>query len=340
MIKVYALILLTVLSGSMSVGIASGSNSADNIPFLVTNDQEAQQDAQCEQPKEDLLEIENTRVRYVEAGSGSVVVMIHGNAGSVDDFDFKRLGLLCRDHRVVAVDRPGHGKSDRPKGTAATLLYQTRLLHETLVHLGLTYPVLVGHSWGAALALSYAVEYPTELSAIVLLAPAAYPDEKENQFLRAVLETPVIGDVSLTVGRLVFGKLILKKELQRAFYPDTVSNDYLRHASSLWLHHKQLRAYFEDEFGLNKELKVISKLYPAIRIPVVIVTGDQDRVVSAKNNAYRLKGSIAQSQLIELKNTGHQVPQTHPESIFSALSLTSNPSSPRRSSDAAAPSYR
>jgi pimeloyl-ACP methyl ester carboxylesterase len=340
MIKVYALILITFLSGNTSVGVVSRSNSTDSIPFLTTNDQQAQKDAQCQQPKEDYLKIENVRVRYVEAGAGPVVVMIHGNAGSVDDFDFKSLGLLCRDHRVVAVDRPGHGKSDRTNGTAATLQYQTRLLHETLAHLGVTHPVIVGHSWGGALALSYAVEYPQEISAIVLLAPAAYPDEGGDQFLRAVLETPVIGDVSLTVGRLVFGKRILKKELERAFYPDTVTDDYLRHASSLWLHHKQLRAYFADEFSLNKDLERISKHYPDIRIPVVIVTGDHDKVVSAKHNAYRLKGSIAQSQLIELMNTGHQVPQTHPESIYSALSLTLKSSSQRRSSGSAAPSYR
>lgn len=326
MIKVYALILIAFLSGTAAGAVASRSNSTDNIPFLTTNDHQTQQDAQCEKPKEHYLEIENTRVRYVEAGSGAVVVMIHGNAGSVDDFDFKNFGLLCRDHRVVAVDRPGHGKSDRPNGKAATLQFQTRLLHETLTHLGVTRPVLVGHSWGGALALSYAVEYPQELSAIVLLAPAAYPDQGEDQFLRVVLETPVIGDVSLTVGRLLFGKRILKKELERAFYPDTVTDEYLRYASSLWLHHKQLRAYFEDEFSLNKDLERISKHYTDIRIPVVIVTGDHDKVVSANHNAYRLKRSIARSQLIELKNTGHQVPQTHPESIYNALSLTLNSS--------------
>ena len=327
MIKVYAFILIIFLSGSASVTVASRSNSTGRIPFIVTIDQKAQHDAQCEQAKEGYLEIENTRVRYVEAGSGPIVVLIHGNAGSVDDFDFKSLGMLCRDHRVIAVDRPGHGKSDRPNGTAATLKYQTQLLHEALTRLGVTRPVLVGHSWGGALALSYAVQYPQELSAIVLLAPAAYADEGGDQFLRAVLETPVIGDVSLTVGRLVFGKRILKKELERAFYPDTVTNEYLRYASSLWLHHKQLRAYFEDEFSLNKDLERISKHYPDIRIPVIIVTGDHDKIVSAKHNAYRLKGSIAQSHLIELKNTGHQVPQTHPESIYNALSLTSNSSS-------------
>ena len=132
MIKVYALILITFLSGNASGGVASRSNSTDNIPVLLTNDQAGQQDAQCEKPKENYLEIENTRVRYVEAGAGPVVVLIHGNAGSVDNFDFKSLGLLCRCHRVIAVDRPGHGKSERPSDADAKLQYQTRLLHETL----------------------------------------------------------------------------------------------------------------------------------------------------------------------------------------------------------------
>jgi len=323
MIRVYALILLTFLSNNALVAVPAPSNSTDNIPLTVSNDQDAQPDARCEQPKEDYIVIEKTRVRYVEAGAGPAVVLIHGNAGSVDDFDFKSLGLLCRDYRVIAVDRPGHGKSDRPDGSA-NLRYQTSLLHETLSHLGVTRPTLVGHSWGGALALDYAVEYPNELSAIVLLAPAAYADAGEDQFLRAIIGTPVIGDVSLTVGRILLGKHILKKELERAFYPDSVPDDYLRHASSHWLHHKQLRAYFEDEFSLNKDLEKINKHYSEIRIPVVIVTGDHDKVVSAKHNAYRLKAAIAHAQLIELKNTGHQVPQTHPESIHNALTIISH----------------
>jgi len=321
MIRVYALVLFILLSGNGHVAVAARSDSTVKIPLVVHNDQNTQESAQCDQPRENFIVIDNTRVRYVESGAGSAIVMIHGNAGSVDDFAFKSLGLLCRDHRVIAVDRPGHGKSDRPNGSATTLEFQTRLLHEALLHLGVTRPTLVGHSWGGALALAYAVEYPNELSAIVLLAPAAYADSGGDQFLRAVLETPLIGDASLTVGRILFGKHILKKELAKAFYPDTVPEDYLRYASSLWLHHKQLRAYFEDEFSLNKDLEKIKKHYADIRIPVVIVTGDHDNVVSAKQNAYRLKTSIAHAQLIELKNTGHQVPQTHPESIYNALTL-------------------
>ena len=325
MIRIYALILLTFLSGNAFVAVAARSDSSAKTP-LVKSDL----DPPCDKPRENFILIENTRVRYVEAGAGPAVVMIHGNAGSVDDFDFKSLGQLCRDHRVIAVDRPGHGKSDRPDGSAA-LPVQTRMLHETLVKLGVTCATLVGHSWGGALALAYALKYPNELSAIILLAPAAYADAGSDQFLRALVATPLIGDVSLVMGRLLFGKHILRKELERAFYPDSVPDAYLRHASSQWLRHKHLRATLEDEFSLNKDLEKINKHYSEIRIPVVIVTGDHDNVVSAKENAYRLKAAIPDSQLMELKNTGHQVPQTHPESIYNALTLI--PTSAANSSD-------
>jgi pimeloyl-ACP methyl ester carboxylesterase len=137
----------------------------------------------------------------------------------------------------------------------------------------------------------------------------------------------VVGDVSLTLGRVILGKHLLKKELRKAFYPDSVPDEYLRHASVSWLSHKHVRAILEDEYGLDQELKQVSKHYPEITIPVVIVTGDHDKVVSAEHNAIRLKTSIGQSQLMELKNTGHQIPQTHPESIYNALSLIPNTSS-------------
>lgn len=309
MIKVYTLILLALLLiCGTHVPVARGA-----------------EDGRCDQPKEYFVNVEKTRLRYVEAGTGPAVVLIHGNAGSVDDFDFSSLGLLCRDHRVIAVDRPGHGKSDRPDGASATLRYQTHLLHEALSQLGVTCPVLVGHSWGGSLALDYAVEYPKELSAIILLAPAAYSDGGPDQFMRAVLKTPLIGDATITLGRLLFGKHMVKKGLEKAFYPAAVPEAYLREASASWLRHKQVRAILEDEYSLDKDLDKVSKHYSEISIPVVVVTGDHDKIVSAKDNAYRLKDSIAHSQLIELKNTGHQVPQTHPESIYNAVTLISTP---------------
>src|SRR5215470_11302818 len=124
---------------------------------------------------EKFVTIDRLRVRYVESGRGPAVVMIHGNAGNIEDFEFGLIQELSSNYRVIAFDRPGHGKSDRPN--TANVEYQARLLHQVLASLRVDQPVLVGHSWGAALALSYALQYPKELSGMILVAPAAYPDD-------------------------------------------------------------------------------------------------------------------------------------------------------------------
>jgi pimeloyl-ACP methyl ester carboxylesterase len=86
-----------------------------------------------------------------------------------------------------------------------------------------------------------------------------------------------------------------------------------------------LKAYLDDESSLNASLRKFSKQYSEINVPVVIITGDRDQIVSPIENAYRLKDSIANSRLIELRNTGHEIPLTQPESISSALSLIRSP---------------
>jgi pimeloyl-ACP methyl ester carboxylesterase len=84
-----------------------------------------------------------------------------------------------------------------------------------------------------------------------------------------------------------------------------------------------LRSYLEDEWSLNEGLKAIGKRYSEIHVPLVIVTGDSDQIVLPQANAYRLKAEIGQSQLVELKHAGHQIPQTEPQSIRNALTLIS-----------------
>jgi pimeloyl-ACP methyl ester carboxylesterase len=276
----------------------------------------------CQNAQEHLVIVNGVRVHYLEAGAGQTIVLIHGNAGNVDDFSYRAVGLLCGDYKVVAIDRPGHGRSDRLHKESGRLESQAALLRDTLSSLGIARPILIGHSWGASLALAYALRYPNEISSMVLLAPAAYAEnEQSGAWMNSLIKPPVIGDVNLAVGRLLFGKRMLKKELHNAFYPQAVPDDYLKSANASWLSQKHLRAYLEDERTLNASLKALSHRYSEIHVPVVIVTGDTDRVVGPQANAYRLKAAISQSQLVELKHAGHEIPQTDPESIRGALKL-------------------
>ena len=272
-------------------------------------------------PSEDhVVTVGKLQVHYVESGSGRPVILIHGNPGGVEDFELGAMDSIAREYHVIAIDRPGHGGSD---STAASVEYQAELLHQTLSTLGIQMPILVGHSWGGSLALCYVLKYPTEVAAMVLLAPAAYAD-KGNIFIRAAAKIPFAGDLVGLLGKSVLSRGLLKRELANAFYPQTVPDKYFKVVSASWFGRKQLKAFFEDEADLNDCLKDMKGKYSSIKIPVVIVTGDQDRIVAAKENAYRLQKAIRGSRLVKLKNTGHEIPQTNPESILAALRLLSN----------------
>lgn len=270
------------------------------------------------------VEVEKTRLHVVSGGAGrQAVVLLHGNAGSVHDFEYGVSGLLSKGYRVVGFDRPGHGESARHGGKAASVEYQALMLHETLKRLGVNNPIIVGHSWGASLALCYALKYPEETAGLVLLAPAAYPEADPNPLLKTVVKTPLVGNLALMFGKSLVGSGQLRHDLERAFYPQPVPENYLKAATSTWLGRKQLRAYLEDEWSLNESLRGMSKHYGELRLPVMIVTGDSDRIVSPKENAYRLRAAIPQARLLELKGTGHEIPLTSPESVYVALKLIS-----------------
>src|ERR1043166_4498402 len=314
--------LTVLLSALFLVSVLGASNRAQSTDPAM----KSELSSQIASIRENFVTVEKLRVRYVESGNGPTIVMIHGNAGSVEDFEFGAIETLSTNNRVIAVDRPGHGKSERPNRKTVDVEYQARLLHQVLSGLNVARPVLVGHSWGAALALSYALRYPTDVSGLILMAPAAYPDSGESRLLKAMSKPPVIGDVPLLLSRWILGRQILKSVLRRAFFPQPVPESYFQLVASSWLSRKHLKAYLGDESSLNTSLRKFSTRYSEISIPVVILTGDHDQIVSATENAYRLQDSIANAQLIELKNTGHEIPQTHPESNSNALNLIGHPS--------------
>src|SRR5262249_58661127 len=147
----------------------------------------------------------------------------------------------------------------------------------------------------------------------------AFPGADPNRLLQAMVKTPLIGGHTLMLGDALMGDERLRHKLERAFYPQPAPENYLRMATSTWLGRKRLRAYLEDEWSLNASLRRMSKRYGELRMPVVIVTGDQDQVVSPKENAYRLKERIPQAQLVELKGAGHEIPLTSPDGVYGSL---------------------
>lgn len=260
------------------------------------------------------------RLHYVEKGSGRPVVLIHGNAGDVRDFDFGTLDLLARSYRVIAVDLPGHGRSKmvREKGTVQE---QAVILHQAVTALGLKDPILVGHSWGGAIALAYSLLYPHETLALVLLAPAAYPDHRYDTPAGFLLRVPLLSDICLTLFKPILGRRLLKQSLKEAFSPDPVPPEYLKLVAPVWLERKHLKAFIKHDEMINRSLRELSPRYQQIIEPVIIVTGDSDLAVSPRENAFNLHKAIEKSELVVIPRAGHQIPQEHPEAILKAVDM-------------------
>jgi pimeloyl-ACP methyl ester carboxylesterase len=265
------------------------------------------------------VNVDDTRLHYVESGSGRTVVLIHGNAGDVQDFDFGTLDLLAHNFHVIAFDLPGHGLSKMPDNAKGTIQEQAVTLHQALTALGIKAPILVGHSWGGAIALAYALFYPHDISALVLLAPVAYSGNPHDVPVGFLLRMPLLSDICLALFKPILGRRLLKKSLKEAFAPDPVPEEYLKTVAAVWLDRKHLKAFIKNDATIDSSLQELSPRYHKIHVRVIIVIGDSDQAVSPQQNAYDLHRVIANSELLVIPRAGHQIPQKHPEAILRAV---------------------
>ena len=278
------------------------------------------------QAKSKFVNVEGSNLHFVIRGAGRPVVLIHGNPGSCQDWA-RLYGPLAERYQAFAFDRPGHGHSDRPSHNGAvTVEIQARLLCGALDELHVERPILVGHSWGGALALAYALAYPRDVSGLVLLAPAVYEGDDGVSFLSKLPAWPVIGDVVNFLFTPLISSWLVRTDLQKAFSPDAVPKHYLRHTLAEWTVPKKVKWYSVDDALLDEYLPKLSPRYGELKAPIVIVTGDSDLIVPANENAHRLHKELPNSHLTVLPNAGHQIPFTHPDAVVEAVDLVSSPS--------------
>ena len=145
--------------------------------------QAARQEARVEAaypPEGRILDVDGVRVHAVVKGQGPDVVVVHGAGGMTRDYTFAIADLISDRYRVILIDRPGLGYTERLPGYGAvfsreaeTPIEQAALLRAAAAQLGAERPIVLGHSYGGAVALAWAVSQPAALSALVMVAGAA-----------------------------------------------------------------------------------------------------------------------------------------------------------------------
>lgn len=236
------------------------------------------------------------RLRYREAGRGGrAIVLIHG-AGTSSLLWLRLLPALSRWGRVLALDLPGHGRSEGP-GLARVELYR-EVVRTFCAALELERPVLAGHSMGGAVALDYALAYPGELSALGLCATAA-SFEIAPEVLR------LSGEGGPAFGRFFAGAAFGSRV--SALRAETATRDLLTARADV----------LAGDFGACAAFDLGSRL-AEVRIPATVVVGAQDRILPPVA-AEALGRAIPGAQIERVPGCGHMVPWEAPEALATAL---------------------
>lgn len=271
-------------------------------------------------PTGGFVTVDGLRQHYVEkGGSERTIVLVHGANGAVQDFTATILDTLAARHRVIAVDRPGHGYSERPAAEPVTPDVQARLLHGVLRQLHVERPILVGFSFGGAVVLSYALQYQDELGALVLLAGAAHVWPTPVDLKWRMPEWPLLGPLLTELVVPELGRLVAEDGVREAFAPDPVSASYAGAPLPLALRPASFRANAMDVNHVKPFLAEQGRHYGELRLPVQLLTGDADRVVSPTLHSAALAREAPDAEIVFVPGAGHLLPYAHPDAVLQAI---------------------
>jgi pimeloyl-ACP methyl ester carboxylesterase len=266
---------------------------------------------QAHPPAGRFVEVAGGRIHLVELGPAAAapVVLLHGASGNLEDMRLALGDKLAKHHRVILVDRPGHGWSDRLGGSAdASPARQAALIHAALKQIGIRSAVIVGHSWSGALVTAYALAYPDAVSGLLLLAPVTHPWKGGVGWYNPILTTPIIGPLFARTIALPLGRLLTGPVVTSVFAPHEPPQDYAgRTAVELVLRPAELIANAEDLIQLKPFVSAQAPNYGAIAAPVTIIVGDLDYVVSLQIHAEAIAAMLPRGRLIVLPGVGHMV---------------------------------
>jgi pimeloyl-ACP methyl ester carboxylesterase len=269
--------------------------------------------------------VEGTRLHYTDTGcvtgARPVVVLVHGASTSLLDFHASLVEPLAERHRVITLDRPGHGYSERGEAEAwPNPAYQAWLIRGLLAELEVERPVLVGHSWAGSVVLAYLLEFPGAAAGAVLLAGGSHPWEGGVAWYNDLAGVPLVGRLFAYTLPLTAGRLGVNAGIASAFVPNAVPDDYRsRTGVELTLRPRTFLANAEDIRLLSPFLEQQSTRYAAIGEPLLLITGDSDPVVPAWNHTDRLMRLAPAAKREVLEGTGHGLHHVRSERVAALI---------------------
>jgi pimeloyl-ACP methyl ester carboxylesterase len=260
-------------------------------------------------------------VHAVQLGAGPDLVLIHGAGSNLNDFPAALLEPLAAQFRITLFDRPGLGHS-QPLAGAQDPEAQAAQLAEAAKALGLHRPVVLGHSYGALVALAWALgcaQLPVAPSALVLVSGAMMPAALGLHGIRAMIATRAGRAIAAPLGAAWTSRFAMKHFLRIAFSPQPVPASYAHDLGiRLILRRPSARANAAQAAGIRHAAARLSAAYPGLQLPVEVLHGTADAVVPHAPHAVALSAMLPHAHLTLLPGIGHMPHHAAPQAVIAA----------------------
>jgi pimeloyl-ACP methyl ester carboxylesterase len=264
----------------------------------------------------DVLVHDGVRLHYMHCGRGPTVVLVHGANGTWNDFPPELITDLARDHVVIALDRPGHGWSDAHEGALGLRENAAALVAVLRTH-RLTGATLVGHSYGAAVALRAALDAPELVAHVVAVAPCTVIDKRNARYSAPAW---VVGPAGRTLLHFIallmipFG-LPLRRQ---AYHPERAPRNWGASRAFMFLP-TQMHATVRNFHTLHADLAWLEDHLPRLAARLTVLVGAADQVTPPARHVEWLRRKMPAARIEVLPRVGHWLPRLQPGLVAAAV---------------------
>lgn len=277
-------------------------------------------------PLGDFVAVDGQSVHFVQRGAGPDVVLLHGASGNLRDFDFGLIDTLAERYRVTAFDRPGLGYTDRaveayggPFDTRGeTPQQQAAMLAAAARKLGIRNEIVLGHSFGGAVAMAWALDH--DPAAIVAVSGAIMPWPGDLGVLQRFSGSAVGGAALPPLAAAFVGDWPVERAVDLIFAPNDPPPNYAeRLGVGLTLRRETFRANARQITSLRPALVEMAPRYRNLRLPVELVHGTEDRAVPLRIHSLPVAERVPGAYLVQLEGVGHMAHHARPDVLVDAV---------------------
>lgn len=266
------------------------------------------------------IDARGVRTHVAEWGAGESVLLIHGAASQIGVWEPSVIPLLKDRFRLVGYDRPGMGFTRQRPADAHKLEVQASIAAGVIEQMDLERPIVIAHSWGGAIALRLALDYPGLVCGLVLIAPVAYQWPGGVTWHLYWSANPLVGGLFNNVIAPPFSAAAVRSGLAGAFAPSRVPDGYLEKAFVMRASApSRLRANSLDMMAAKREVIAQQARYPEIAAPAGILAGDGDSVVSSTLHARRLAETLPDARIDVMQGSGHLPHEDAPDRLLALV---------------------